>query len=66
MDRGKVASVLASSEGVKQGDALASLLFALSMKSIYADSVKGLNCHAVAVMDDIYFVGPPAECFCCF
>jgi hypothetical protein len=55
-----------SSEGVKQGDVLASLLFALSMKNIYAESIEGLDCHSVAVMDDLYLVGPSGPTFSAF
>ena len=66
MDRGRVLSILESCEGVKQGDVLASLLFALSMKRIYAASIVGLNCFALAVMDDIYFIGPPTDTFKAF
>ena len=66
MDHGKVVSELLSAEGVKQGDVLASLLFALSMKDIYADSVQDLECRAVAVMDDIYYYGPTAPTFNAF
>ena len=59
MDHGNVIAELLSAEGVKQGDVLASLLFALSMKDLYADSIVGLDCKAVAIMDDIYFFVPP-------
>src|ERR1700761_7256623 len=45
MDHGRIAAELSSSEGVKQGDVLASLLFALSMKEYYAESIQGLECH---------------------
>jgi len=65
-DHGTVVSELLSAEGVKQGDVLASLLFALSMKDIYADSVQDLECRAVAVMDDIYYYGPTAPTFNAF
>ena len=63
LDHGTIIAELLSAEGVKQGDVLASLLFALSMKSIYEDSIAGLDCHAIAVMDDIYFIGPDAVDF---
>ena len=61
-----IAAELSSSEGVKQGDVLASLLFALSMKEHYAESIQGLECHSVAVMDDVYFFGPPIPTFNAF
>jgi hypothetical protein len=58
MDRGRIAAQLLSCEGVRQGDALASLLCALSLRSTYSSSIDGLDCHAVAVMDDFYIFGP--------
>ena len=66
MDHGKVIFELLSSEGVKQGDVLASLLFALSMKDLYSDCIKNLDCHAAAVMDDFYLFGPAAPTFNAF
>jgi len=32
------------------------------MKHLY-DSINGLDCHAVAIVDDIYFFGPPGPAF---
>ena len=43
IDHGKVIAELLSAEGVKQGDVLASLLFALSMKDLYSNSINGLT-----------------------
>ena len=54
MDHGKVIFELVSSQGVKQGDACGSLYFCVSMKELYADSIQGLNCMTVAIMDDVY------------
>ena len=53
---------LNSYEGVKQGDPLGSLLFALSMKSIYDAAVQSdctLNTSAIAYLDDCTLVGLP-------
>ena len=61
MNQGKVITVLNSEEGVKQGDNLGSLLFALSMKDIYSDSIHGLDCHAVSIMDNFYIFGTPLQ-----
>ena len=61
MDRGRVISQLVSGEGVKQGDVLASFLYALSVKDYYSGCVDGLDCHAVADMDDFTIFGPSAE-----
>jgi hypothetical protein len=66
MDHGRVISELISGEGVKQGDILASFLFALSMKQLYSNSIDGLGCHAVAVMDDFYIFGPSSDTILAF
>ena len=66
MDHGKVIRSFGSHEGVKQGDVLSSILFAISMKDIYASSVAGLPSHAVAVMDDVFFMGPSNATFTAF
>lgn len=63
MDRGRIAAELQSREGVRQGDALASLLCALALRSTYSRSIDGLDCHAVAVMDDFYIFGPADSSF---
>ena len=59
MNRGKLSAEFASSEGVRQGDPLGSLLFSLSMRNTYSNAINNLDCNAVAVMDDIYFFGLP-------
>ena len=66
MDNGVVLAELLSTTGVKQGDNLGSLLWALSMKDTYSESINGLGCRAVAIMDDIYFFGPSAAVFTAF
>ena len=63
MDRGRIAAELQSREGVRQGDALASLLCALALRSTYSRSIDGLDCHAVAVMNDFYIFGPVDSSF---
>lgn len=53
---------LQSTSGVKQGDPLGSLLFALSVKSMYNDAVESDTTgtvSAIAFQDDITLVGPP-------
>ena len=59
MNRGKLSAEFASSEGVRQGDPLGSLLFSLSMRNTYSNAINNLDCNAVAVMDDIYIFGLP-------
>lgn len=66
MDRGRIAKDLLSAEGVRQGDVLGSLLFALSMTRPHGATLTGLDCHAVAVMDDFYLFGPPTGVFTAF
>ena len=66
MNRGKLAAEFTSSEGVRQGDPLGSLLFSLSMRPSYSNAIKDLDCDAVAVMDDIYFFGPPVPTLTAF
>ena len=64
MDKGKLAGDFLSCEGVRQGDNLGSLLFALSLKQPIMNSIIGSDeCHVISVMDDIYYFGPPAQVF---
>ena len=56
----RVAHVLWSKEGVRQGDPLAPALFALAVKSLYADAIEGLEVKAVAILDDLDVIGPPS------
>jgi hypothetical protein len=64
---GDIIAVLLSSQGVRQGDALAALLFALAVHpaflralAIHADTV-----HLVAIMDDATLVGPADHVIAC-
>lgn len=66
MDGGKLAADFQSCEGVRQGDVLGSLLFSLSMRASYSTCIQGSDCHAVAVIDDFYILGPPNQAFPCF
>jgi hypothetical protein len=55
---------LISTSGVKQGDPLGSLLFALSVKQMYNEAVASDGTgeiKAIAFQDDITLVGPPDE-----
>lgn len=53
---------LQSSQGVRQGDPLGSLLFALSVKQLYNKSVQGLDSlSAMAIHDDFTVVGEPEQ-----
>lgn len=58
VDKGKLIGTIKSTQGVKQGDTLSSLLFALSMTKLYNETAEAANVQAVAVQDDIYFLGP--------
>jgi len=44
MNRGKLSAEFASSEGVRQGDPLGSLLFSLSMRNTYSNAINNLDC----------------------
>jgi hypothetical protein len=56
-DKGKLVEILKSSQGVKQGDTLSSLLFALSMADLYSGTAEATGVKVVAVQDDVYFLG---------
>ena len=59
---GRVSSHLISSNGVRQGCGLGAVLFAISMKAIYEEVQKLVpGIRAIAIMDDFYMVGKPAE-----
>ena len=62
-----LSATLESSEGVRQGDFLASLLFALCLQPTYEAclNVGRLHgsIHAFAIQDDLTFVGSPAAVF---
>ena len=58
VDRGRLVEVIKSTQGVKQGDTLSSLLFALSMVHIYNNTAEKAGVEVVAVQDDVYFLGP--------
>ena len=61
---GELVDSLSSAEGVRQGDALSSLLFSVSMHPLYSDAVgsaPGLT--GVAFMDDFSLVGPHSSVF---
>jgi hypothetical protein len=59
--------VILSQNGVKQGETLGSLLFALSMRSDYAEaaSLHADTVRLFAVMDDATFVGPAPDAHEC-
>ena len=57
VDQGNVIETIPSTQGVRQGDALSSLLFALSMRDIYRDTAEASGCDVVAVQDDVYYMG---------
>ena len=63
--RGKCVHVQASANGVRQGDPLASMLFALSMQSIYQQALVAAGGQhpvtGVAILDDFTIVGKPED-----
>jgi len=66
MERGRLCAEFTSSQGVRQGDGLGSLLFSLSMKPTYSHCIEDLDCHAAAVIDDFYLLGPRDHVFTAF
>ena len=59
-DAGNVVYYLISSNGSRQGCALGMILYCISMKEIFTETVKSnSNIHAVAVADDFYIIAPP-------
>lgn len=58
IEKGKLKGTIPSTQGVKQGDTLSSLLFALSMVKLYGNTAEAAGVKTVAVQDDVYFLGP--------
>jgi hypothetical protein len=59
---GKLYPGITSSQGVRQGDPLSSLLFALAIQPVYEAVVnEHVDLHASAILDDITLVGAPDE-----
>ena len=58
---GVITDTLLSTQGVKQGDPLASFLFSLSMVDIYADAIKNSDVVLVAVQDGVCLLGDPSR-----
>jgi hypothetical protein len=64
---GHTVATLTSEEGVRQGDPLASLLFCLGVQDVYRTASKaGKDVVPLAIMDDLHFVGAPAEVVKCY
>ena len=65
MDNGKYVDTILSEEGVKQGDTLGSLLFALSMQRLYRRCTEGIpEVKYVAVADDQHIWQPRRRVSC--
>ena len=59
IESGELVTTLRSAEGVRQGDVLSSLLFSHTVLPLYSlVSSEFPQVSAVAIMDDIEFVGP--------
>jgi hypothetical protein len=59
---GTVIATIDSSNGVKQGDPLGSLSFAVSVKDIYAAVAEvSPNVTVLAILDDVTLIGPPED-----
>src|SRR6185437_8793617 len=55
---GRLVSTLQSAEGVRQGDPLAALSFALSVHSLFVNALRDTGAKGVAVLDDLSIIGP--------
>jgi hypothetical protein len=58
---GNLLSTLLSSEGLRQGDVLGSMLFCIAVCQFYIDSVRKSGAQGVAICDDLTLVGPPDQ-----
>ena len=62
LDNGGISASIRSEQGVKQGDGLGSLLFSLSVQSLYRRATRNVrNVRCVAVADDLNLIGPVGE-----
>ncbi len=67
MDRGSVAKVVESSQGIPQGDEPSSDLFGVAIAPIYAKTLADHpNVAATALHDDFRITGAPADVFAAF
>ncbi|MDR3446153.1 reverse transcriptase domain-containing protein, partial [Dyella sp.] len=58
-ERSRLKAILASAQGVRQGDPFAAFVFALLVQTLYEKAIAGHpDCHAVSVLDDLTLVGP--------
>jgi len=57
VDNGDIVDTILSTQGVKQGDSLASFLFSLSMAGIYSEIENASAARVVAVQDDVCLLG---------
>ena len=63
-NRTRLHTMLQSSEGVRQGDPLAGLGFAISVQPMYVAAIHQLlQCHAVSIQDDLTLIGPREQVF---
>src|SRR6185437_14305045 len=53
---GRLISTLQSAEGVRQGDPLAALSFALSVHSLFVNALRDTGAKGVAVLDDLSII----------
>ena len=56
-EEGRITNSMESTQGVKQGDPLASFLFALSMSRLYSEAERASGATLVAVQDDVFLLG---------
>ena len=58
---GGLLTTMLSSEGLRQGDVLGSLLFCIGVRQFYADTIMKSGAQGVAICDDLTIVGPPEQ-----
>ena len=58
---GELAFQLLSQQGVRQGDAMGCFLFAWTIHNTILRALQGTSVRAIAILDDINFVGPATE-----
>ena len=64
VESGELVTTIRSAEGIRQGDVLSSLLFSHTVLPLYSLACSEFpQVSAVAIMDDVEFVGPFSQLF---
>ena len=65
-DRDAIVGTMLSRRGVRQGDVLGPLLFALGIQDFLLDMVSSTGVQCRAILDDIFIAGPASNCIQAF